>query len=136
MSQENVEVVRRFYAIGGRPLEELTDDFLGELFDPEVEYDTIPNGMLGGSTYRGFEGLRRFWADFLGAWDELSMEPQEVQQAGDDLVIGVVQIKGRMPEREIDEVWSALFTLRNARIVRVRAFGSREGAFEAAGLRE
>lgn len=136
MSQENMEVVRRFYAIGDRPLSELTDDRLSELFDPEIEYDTIPHGMLGGTTYSGFEGLRRFWADYLGAWDELSMELQEVRQAGDDLVIGVVRIKGRMPEREIDEDWSALFTLRDARIIRVRAFDSREGAFNAAALRD
>jgi len=136
MSQENVEIVRRFYAIGDRPLPELTDDFLGELFDPEVEYETIPHGMLGGTTYRGIAGLRRFWADFLGTWDELSMEPQEVRDAGDDLVIGVVRIKGRMPERDIDEVWSALFTLHNTRIIRVRAFGSRDGAFDAAALRD
>jgi hypothetical protein len=47
-----------------------------------------------------------------------------------------VRIKGRMPEREIDEDWSALFTLRDARIIRVRAFDSREGAFNAAALRD
>jgi hypothetical protein len=40
-----------------------------------------------------------------------------------------------MRELKIEENWSALFTLRNARIVRVQAFGSREGAFEAAELR-
>ena len=47
MAQENVEIVRRFYAIGDRPIAELTDDFLRELVDPGVEYDTIPHGMLG-----------------------------------------------------------------------------------------
>jgi ketosteroid isomerase-like protein len=136
MSRENVESVRRFYAIGDRQPEELTDDFLGEFFDPEVEYHTIPHGMLGGVTYVGFEGLRRFWTNFFGAWDELALEVQEIRQAGDDLVIGVVRAKGRMRDREVEEVFSAVFTLRNARIVRVQAFGSREGAFEAAGLSE
>ena len=134
MPQENVEIVRRFYAIGDRPVAELTDDYLSELFDPEVEYDTIPNGMLGGATYAGFEGMRRFWADFLGAWDELTLEVQEIREAGDDLVVGVVRAEGRMREREIDQVFAAVFTLRSARIVRVQAFGGREGALEAAGL--
>ena len=41
-----------------------------------------------------------------------------------------------MREREIDEVFSAVFTLSSSRIVRVRAFGGREAAFEAAGLSE
>jgi ketosteroid isomerase-like protein len=136
MSQENVEVVRRFYTIGNRPLEELSDDFLSEFFHPEVQYDTIPRGILAQRTYLGFGGLRRLSIDFFGAWDELAVEAQEVQEAGDDLVIGIARVKGRMHELKIEEVWSALFTLRNARIVRVQAFGSRDGALEAAGLRE
>ena len=135
MSRENVEVVRRFYAIGNRPLEELTDDLLSAFFDPEVEWVPIPQGVLGGNKYVGFEGLRRFWTDFIGAWDELAVEPQEFLEAG-DLVVGVARMKGRMHELEIDEVWSALFTLRNERIVRVQAFASQDGALEAAGLRE
>jgi ketosteroid isomerase-like protein len=135
MSRENVEVVRRFYAIGNRPLEELTDDLLSAFFDPEVEWVPIPQGVLGGNNYVGFESLRRFWTDFIGAWDELAVEPQEFLEAG-DLVVGVARMKGRMHELEIDEVWSALFTLRNERIVRVQAFASRDGALEAAGLRE
>ena len=136
MAQENVEIVRRFYAIGDRPIAELTDDFLRELVDPGVEYDTIPHGMLGGATYAGLEGIRRFWTDFLGAWDELTLGVQEIREAGDDLVIGVVRARGRMREREIDEVFSAVFTLSSSRIVRVQAFGGREAAFEAAGLSE
>jgi ketosteroid isomerase-like protein len=136
MSQKDLESVRRFYAIGDRQLEELTDEFLGEFFDPEVEYHTIPHGMLGGTTYVDFEGMRRFWTDFFGAWDELALEVHEIRQAGDDLVIGVVRATGRMREREVEEVFSALFTLRDGGIVRVRAFGSRQGAFDAAGLSE
>jgi len=41
-----------------------------------------------------------------------------------------------MHELEIDEIWSALFTMRDARIVRVQDFASRDGALEAAGLSE
>jgi hypothetical protein len=41
-----------------------------------------------------------------------------------------------MHELEIDEVWSSLFTNRDARIVRVQSFATREGALEAAGLEE
>ena len=41
-----------------------------------------------------------------------------------------------MHDLEVDEVWSALYVLRDQRIVRVEAFTSREGALEAAGLQE
>lgn len=136
MSPKDLASVRRFYAIGDRRVDELTDEFLGEFLDPGVEYQTIPEGMFDGAKYVGFEGLRRFWTDFFGAWDELALTAQEERKARDDLVIGVVRAEGRLRGREIEEVFSALFTLHNARIIRIEAFGSRDAAFEAAGLRD
>ena len=41
-----------------------------------------------------------------------------------------------MHELELGEAWSALYTLRNGRVVRVQGFTTREGALEAAGLSE
>ncbi len=134
MSRENVEIVRRFIGSGDRQPEELTDDFLNEFFDPDVEWLPIPQGVLAGSRYVGFEGIRRFWTDFFAAWDELVVEPREFREAG-DFVVGVARMRGRMHELEIDELWSAVFTLREGRILRVQAFASRDGALKAAGLR-
>jgi ketosteroid isomerase-like protein len=141
MSQENVELVRRFYAFfesftGGRvEPEEVPDATLAELFDPKVEWVPIPQGILAGSTYEGFEGLRRFAADFIAAWDEIHGEPQEFLDRGDQVIV-ILRVRGKMRQLEIDEVWSHLFTHRDGRIVRVQSFATREGALEAAGLRE
>ena len=74
MSQENVEVVRRWWAfvktLGGRieadeVADRLPDTALGEFLDPKLEYFPIPQGVLGGSTFRGFDGFRRWAADFV-----------------------------------------------------------------------
>jgi hypothetical protein len=46
MSQENVEVVKRFLGFGNVQAEALPDDRLSELFDPEVEWIPIPKGLL------------------------------------------------------------------------------------------
>jgi ketosteroid isomerase-like protein len=135
VSQENVEIVRRFIGIGVRQPGELTDDLLAEFFDPQVEWVPVPQGILAGSRYAGFEGIRRFSTDFFAAWDELVVEPQEFHEVG-DVVVAIARMKGRMHELEIDEPWSAVFTLRDRRIVRVQGFASRDGALEAAGLRE
>jgi ketosteroid isomerase-like protein len=144
MSQENVEIVRRFFAFfepfAGRiepdeVADRLPDAALGEFFDPELEWVPIPQGLLAGSTYSGFDGFRGFVADFIAAWDEIHAEPQEFVDRGDQVVV-IFRVRGRMHELEIDEVWSHLYTLRNGRIVRVQSFASREGALEAAGLRE
>jgi ketosteroid isomerase-like protein len=113
----------------------LTDDFLSEFFDPAVEWVPIPQGVLVGTRYVGFEGIRRFSTDFVAAWDELVVEPQEFQEAG-EVVVARIQMRGRMRALEIDEVWSALYTFRTGRIVRVEGFSSPDGAIEAAGLRK
>jgi ketosteroid isomerase-like protein len=90
---------------------------------------------LAGSKYEGYDGIRRFAADFYAAWDELRTEPQEFLDVGDQVVV-ILRMSGRMHELEIDEVWSGLSTFRNGRIVRIEGFATREGALEAAGLRE
>ncbi len=57
-----MEIVRRLLAgfrEGGA--EDLPDDALREFFDPRVEWVPIPEGVLAGGEYRGYEGVRRFW---------------------------------------------------------------------------
>jgi hypothetical protein len=120
MSQENVEVVKRFLGFGNFQAEALPDDRLSELFDPEVEWIPIPQGLLSESSYVGFEGIRRFSSDFFAAWDEMRVEPRKLRDAG-AVVLADLRMRGRMREFEIDEVWSAVFTLGDGRIVRVQA---------------
>ena len=134
MSEENVEVARRLVAtLGKSQVEDLTDDALGHFFDPDVEWVPEPQGVLAGNSYVGFEGIRRFAADFVSAWDEISVEAQDLREAG-DRVVAILQMRGRMHDVDIDELWSGLYTFRNGRILRVQGFVSRDGALEAAGL--
>jgi ketosteroid isomerase-like protein len=144
MSRENVEVVRRalafFGGLGGHIepdeiAERLPDAALEEFLDPEAELVPISQGLLGGNRYKGYEGIRRFWADFFSAWDEFRADPQEFLEAGAQVVV-VLRMSARMHELEIDEIWSQLWTLRNGRVVRLQAFANAEGALEAAGLSE
>jgi ketosteroid isomerase-like protein len=144
MSQENVEIVRRLFdfieLLGGRiePDElasQLSDAALGEIFDPDLELVPTPQGMLAGASYQGYEGIRRFAADFFAAWEEFRIEPQEFREVG-DRVVALLRVRGRMHELELDEAWSGLYKLRNGRVLRMQTFTSRGGALEAAGLRE
>jgi len=73
MSCEDVGLVRRFYAelASERSPREFdqrsTDDALGRFLDPGVEWVAVPDSLLGVESYRGFDGVRRFWNDFLSA---------------------------------------------------------------------
>ena len=144
MSQENVELVRRFFAFvktfegrieADEVADRLPDSALGEFFDPKLEWVTIREGVLGRVTYRGFDGFRRWVADFFAVWDVIQIEPEEFLDRGDQVVL-VTRMRGRLHELEIDAVWSALSTHRDGKIVRYQSFGTRDGALEAAGLRE
>jgi ketosteroid isomerase-like protein len=144
MSQENVEVVRRALAfwgeLGGHTEPEaiadlIPDAALEEFVDREVEVIPTAQGLLSGNTYRGYQGIRNFWADFFTTWDEFWAEPQRLIDNGAQ-VVSIVRLRGRAHSLEVDEVWSHLWTVRQGRIVRVQTFASADGALEAAGLSE
>jgi ketosteroid isomerase-like protein len=139
VSRENVELVRRFYAelaSEGSPREfdqRLTDDALARFLDPAIEWVAVPDSVLAVESYRGFDGVRRFWSEFLSTWESYRVEPLRCDDAGDQVAV-VVHIVGRTHELEIDETRSSLLTVRDGRIVRVDSFADPSGAREAAGL--
>jgi ketosteroid isomerase-like protein len=147
MSEGNIEVARRVFAhlklvalggsVGPEELEaQLTDAALEKLYDPEVEWVPVSQGLLAGDSYVGYEGLRRFSADFVSVWDEFVADPQEFRDVGKDRIVVTMRVRGRINELEVDEVWSAIWTLRNGRIVKTQTYTSEDGALEAAGLSE
>jgi ketosteroid isomerase-like protein len=147
MPRENVEVVREAFRLWGlKPegglapidLDRLETVFEGdrtaaaELFDPEVELHP-PEGAVGGSLQRGYQGIVRNWRDLLATFDEFLIDPLEFHEAGEQVVVIQHNI-GRMREMEVDETHSVLFTLRDRRISRIQVFASRDGAREAASV--
>jgi ketosteroid isomerase-like protein len=138
MSQENVEVVRRLFAafqsVDVDNFERRFDE-VRELFDPKVEWVAAPHSLLASEEYRGYDGVRRFWIQFLSPWDDYGVEVDELIDAGDQ-VVAVMRLSGRTNELEVDGARSSLLTLRDGSIVRIEPFASKDAALEAAGLRE
>ena len=139
MSRENIELVRRLYrelASEGSTREfeqRLTDEALRPFLDPGIEWVPVAHSLLAIESYRGFDGVRRFWGEFLSTWTNYKVEPLSFSDAGDQVAV-VVHIVGRTHELEVDETRSSLLTLREGRVVRVQSFADPDGASEAAGL--
>ncbi len=139
MSLENVELVRRLYGEltsegSAREFERrLTDETLGQFLDPRIEWVPVAHSLLAVESYRGFDGVRRFWGEFLSTWESYRVEPLSFHDAGDQVAV-VVHIVGRTHELEVDETRSSLLTLRGGRVVRVDSYADPEGAREAAAI--
>ena len=136
MSEENVELVRRFYAElasegSTREFEQrLSDEALGRFLDPRIEWVPVADSLLAVDSYRGFDGVRRFWGEFLSAWESYRVEPLRFDDAGDRVAV-VVRIVGRTHELEVDETRSSLLTVGEGRVVRVESFADADGALRA-----
>jgi ketosteroid isomerase-like protein len=159
MSEENVEIVRGLFDAWNRgdldapfreagygidsgrtpPASELEkfSDVLA-IYDPEVEIEPTPAGLLGGATYHGHEGLLKLLGEFWGQFDERRSELKECIPASADRVITTVLHHARGKESGVEvEMWHhQVWTLRDGKVVRWQMFFNREEALEAAGLSE
>jgi ketosteroid isomerase-like protein len=136
MSQENIQSVGRVLAtLRYTTPEELTDELLAELFAPDVEWLPVGRELRLADRYEGYEGMRRFFAAFLGIWEEFDARIEGLGEAGDH-VITTLRVTGHRHGVSLDEAWSALWTLENHRVVRMEGFASPSGATEALGLEE
>jgi ketosteroid isomerase-like protein len=139
VSQDNIELVRRLYAElasegSTQEFEErLTDDALGRFLDPGIEWAPVAHSVLAVDSYRGFDGVRRFWREFLSSWETYRVELLRFDDSGDQVAV-VVHIVGRTHGLEVDETRSSLLTIRDGRVIRVQSFADPEGAREAVGL--
>ena len=161
MSQENVEIVRRWWAsleAGELPF---------DLTDENVRIDNIDQPVVKGA-FHGHDGLRRWWQDFTESladihhevldstaldarrvlteirsqghfretWESAWLEPHEFIEAGDLVVVpGTQHVKGR-GGIEVVARGAFVWTIRNGAIERMVMYQEKEDALEAVGLSE
>jgi ketosteroid isomerase-like protein len=135
----NVDTVRRIYRLAMEAWESrprAASDLAGEiteLWDPELvieENHAFPDA----ASYRGYEGLARWWRGFFDVYDELELEPLDFTEHGERVMVLTrhrLQAKsGVLLEREIIQVW----TLRDGRALHVTGYMDRSDALAALGL--
>ena len=138
MSQENVEIVRRFYgpAAEGKAAMLAAMPRLLEFCHPDIEWFDDP-ARADGRTYRGREGVRKALERWLDAFEEYTFTVERYVDCGDDvLVVGVEQGRGAVSGAPVRSTNHELVTLREGMIVRFREFYDERAALEAVGLTE
>jgi ketosteroid isomerase-like protein len=89
--------------------------------------------------YHGHEGVRAYWRNWLSAWSDLDFELQDVVDAGDE-VVALIRNQRQWGRHSgiVTEVqpYGLVFTIRDGKVVRWRAYPDQDSALEAAGLSE
>jgi len=132
MSQENVESLRAAHEafLAGK------SEFGDELLDPEIEWDASESPAPDSSgVYRGIEGVRQFWREWLAAWETVQFE-YELIDAGDRVVALVDQrMRGRSTGLEVPMgKYATVYTFRDGLIVHWKMYRSQSAALDAVGL--
>jgi ketosteroid isomerase-like protein len=132
MSEENVEIVRRVYEAWAH------NDFPGpvELLDPEIEY-VNPAGAVEPGTRHGLAAFARAVEKVFEGWATWQMDPEVFRPAGDHVAVVVrYRARGRESGVEVEGRESALWTLRDGKVVRYAWFHGAADALDAVGLPE
>src|SRR6185312_10917536 len=84
MSQENIPVLQR----AERAFNEGDIEAVVEAAHPEIEIKLIGGfaGIVGGSSFSGHAGVRRFFTDILGTFETVRVDHQKFIEAGEQLV--------------------------------------------------
>jgi ketosteroid isomerase-like protein len=87
--------------------------------------------------YHGHEGFQRVMADWIGSWDDWSIEILGARESGDVVLANVRQQgRGKGSGAPMQAEATFVFTVRASLIARWQMFSSEEQALEAAGLAE
>jgi ketosteroid isomerase-like protein len=127
MEDARLEIVRSVYEAWNR------EDFPGplELLDADIEYVNPPAAMESG-TRRGLPAFTRALTKTLEGWETWHMEVEEMSAHGNDVAVVVrYRARGRVSGAEVAGRESALWTLRDGRVIRYAWFHDADGANQA-----
>jgi ketosteroid isomerase-like protein len=135
VSQENVEIVRRFYdAFNRRDREDVA-----ALLHPQIEWHTYAAPLIGVGAIHGRDEALRFMFETIGEGvEDFRAIPEEVRELHSDQVLAVAHYEGRgLASGAAPRVTAtAIFRFEASQIVFFQDFATGDEALKAVGLEE
>ncbi len=133
MSAENVEIVRAgFEAFNSGGIARIL-----AFAHPDFEAIVPPELSAEPDTYRGHDGIRRYFESFQDAMDEIRFEPEQFWEVGSSVVADVrISAKGRQTAIPVVQRIAQVWRIRDGRALSVHSYVSLAEALEAVGLAE
>jgi ketosteroid isomerase-like protein len=106
-----------------------------EVFDADVEVRPALSTFLASMVYRGYDGIRSWYAETNEPWSELQAEAERFIDAGDRTVV-IIGLHARVPggRVDVDAEIAHVVTIRDGRIVRLDGYDEPANALAAVGL--
>ena len=110
-------------------------DAIAEQIHPDFETTTPASLSVEPDTYRGPEGVRRWFDAWEGTMDEVRFDVDELLDAGDQVVaVSRMIARSHTTGLELEQAVALVWTLRDGRAVRLDPFATREEALRVVGL--
>jgi ketosteroid isomerase-like protein len=139
MSRANVEFVEGLFAgvaaADKQALLAALPGLIEQACDSEIEWVEDPR-RADSRTYRGHDGVRASWEQWIDGFDEYGFEIEQIRDWGDDvLVVGHERARGRASGATVSSRTYAVLTMREGKLLRYREFADEPSARKAAGMR-
>jgi ketosteroid isomerase-like protein len=132
VSDETVEAVKS----GFEALKRGDVDELVRLIHPDFEFTTPASLSIEPDTYRGEEGVRRYFDSFYDAMDDIRFIPDEFIDAGDRVVVPIeLRARGKETGIEVEQRLVQVWSVRDGKAAGIEIYATLEEALEAAGVR-
>jgi len=129
-TEENVEIVRR----GFDALKENGVEGLLPLIHPDFEATTPPGLATEPDTYRGRDGVQRYFDSFYEAMEDIYFEGHEFTAIGDKVVVDfTLHATGRSSGIPVELRAFQVWTLTEGTAIGLELFPGRDEAMAAAG---
>jgi ketosteroid isomerase-like protein len=127
MENANIELVRRWFAIGAEVAANGDPKLLREFIHPDFEFAPHITGGHEGVEFRGYDGFVSFVRLQAETWEDLRAEPSDFRAHGDVVVaLGKLRARGRGSGVEVEEPTVWLCRIRDGRMLRLEAHAARD----------
>jgi ketosteroid isomerase-like protein len=135
VSREDVELVREVL-VRNNPRQLADVEGMAALWHPDCEWTSGLTSFDHERTYRGLEGIVEYHRDMAAAFEDWSVEPVEVIDAGGGIVIAdcLFQARGRRSGVTLQRRVGAVLEVDAGRVRRTRTYPDPGRAYATAGL--
>jgi ketosteroid isomerase-like protein len=133
VSSENVEIVHQLIkAFNDGDMERILA-LIGSDFEGEVP----PSISAEPDTYRGHDGVRRYFQSFHDAMSEIRFHPEQFWDGGESVVVDLrLTAKGRQTAIPVEQRIGQIWRVRAGKARAARSYESVSEALKAAGLED